>query len=292
MPLFNRPYMKDAPDGGGGFSLGLPRPTRAVTYLLIINAAVFLLQQILPGLSGLFGATVADFWQVWRYITFQFLHTGFMHLLLNMMGLYFFGMALEGLWGTRKFVAFYLTCGAVAGLAYVIIAYLFHQPRGVPLIGASGGVYGIILATAVLLPGMRIIFFIFPMPIRVAAIIIFGVMIFTVLGGINDARAGNTRAMGQAMSDVAHLGGAVTAAVWLWGGALLPALRLGGRRSSSRAGNWQRKIDSRNRHQAEIDKILQKIHDRGINSLSRGERKTLQDASRRQAEEDKKISRM
>jgi len=288
MGLHDRPYMQQ---GGGyhtprrGIALGLPKPTPAVKVLLIINICVFVVQRFADRrgeVTYLFGVTVAEFWQLWRYLTFQFLHGGFIHLFFNMLGLYFLGSALERSWGTRRFLRFYLTCGVVAGLAYVVIGGLGGV--GIPIIGASGGVFALLLVCAVMFPHFQIIVLLFPLPIRVVALIFFGGMVVKVLAAVSAGQ------VAVAMSDVAHLGGAGAAAVWLW---VLP--RLGGLRSATagkpRGGAWQRKTQKHREAEADIDRILQKIHDQGLQSLSKKERKTLRQATRQQQEEEQNIYR-
>lgn len=297
MGLHDRPYMRtERPPGGGrveGLTIGMPRPTRAVKYMLLINIAVFVAQAFLDksetGFLGLpvragpmsrwLGVTVGGFWQLWRYVTMQFLHGDFIHILFNMLGLYILGTPLEQHWGTRRFLRFYLSCGAVAGLAYVTIGALFQLNPELPIIGASGGVYGIVLACAVFFPQFRIIFLFFPVPIRFAALIIFGGMILLVLRSLG---AGHTEA---AMSDVAHLGGAVTAAVWVW---VLPRvgirMRLGP--NGTGRGRWERKLKRQRRQQEEIDRILDKIRRDGLASLSRHEKRILRQATEQQQAED------
>jgi len=156
----------------------------------------------------------------------------------------------------------------------------------VPIIGASGGVYGIVLACAVLFPHFRLIFFLFPVPIRMAALIIFGGMSLLILQSVSRGAYG-----GQFWSDVAHLGGAVAAAVWVW---IVPRFRgaLGQARARANRGAWQRKMDRRAAEEAEVNRILDKIRDHGINSLTRKEKKTLQDATRRQREEERELHRL
>jgi membrane associated rhomboid family serine protease len=275
-----------------GVTFGLPKPTQVVKYLLIINLAAFVLQLICRGLlqfnlSDFFGATLGGWWQLWRYVTFQFLHSpdSLWHLGLNMLGLYMLGTPLERQWGGRRFLKFYLICGATAGVAYIVMAALRNLSPGVPLIGASGGVYGIVLACAVLFPHFRLIFFLFPVPIRLAAVIIFGGMILIVLSSLSSGELG-----GQFWSDVAHLGGAVAAAVWIW---ILPRLRgtLDERRQKINQGAWERKMHRRREEQTEIDRILDKIRREGLDSLSRAERNRLQDATRRQKDEERDSNR-
>jgi membrane associated rhomboid family serine protease len=201
-----------------------------------------------------------------------------------MMGLYFLGTALERAWGTARFVKFYLICGITAGVAYVVISLLLLPPeqRSMPLIGASGGVYGVLLAAAVLFPHFRLIFFLFPVPIRLAAIIIFGIMIFTVLGGLASGSAGPSF-----WSDVAHLGGAVAAAVWIW---VLPKWRqaVAQAEQAAKDGAWEKKLRQKQKQRQEVDRILEKVKQQGLGSLSAAEKRALQKASEDQRREDQK----
>jgi len=299
MGLHDRPYMRDdaAPMGGGGLMRGMvggfPKPSKAVKWLLIINLGAFVLQLVLelgPGIhiSDWFGATAGGFWQLWRYVTFQFLHdtTSLWHIGLNMLGLYMFGTPLEQLWGSRRFLWFYLSCGVVAGLVYVIVGLILSNPRWMPLIGASGGVYGILLACAVLFPHFRIIFLFFPVPIRLGAVVIFGGMILYLLSSL---RAGVYS--GGFWSQVDHLGGAGMAALWIWVIPRFGGIAQGAVRRANR-GVWERKMRQRRDEQAEIDRVLDKIRTEGLASLTRKEKRTLRDATRRQQREDRDISRL
>jgi membrane associated rhomboid family serine protease len=301
MGLQDRPYWKDdaGVEPGGGFMrgmfAGLPRPSRAVKWLLIINAAAFVLQLALgkslqAPLNFWLGATAGGFWQVWRYLTFQFLHdtASFWHIALNMLGLYMFGTQLEKLWGLRRFLRFYLSCGAAAGLVYVMVGAIpqLGLKPGIPLIGASGGVFGILLACAVALPHMKVILVVFPVSIRVAAVIIFGGMILYLLGSLKPGEHS-----GSFWSSIAHLGGAGMAAMWLWVIPRFGSMAQGAIRRASR-GSWQRKMQRRRAEQADIDRILDKIRLEGLASLTRKEKHTLKEATHRQQKEDRDISRL
>ena len=206
--------------------------------------------------------------------------SGAWHLLLNMLGLYFLGTAVERHFGTRRFLWFYLSCGVVAGVAYVLIGLAGALPRWLPIIGASGGVYALVLAAAVYFPRFQIIFLFFPVPIRLAATVIFGIMILTVMQSLAADR------VAAAMSDVAHLGGAGAAAIWIW---VLPRMRAAGQQSVRRRnqGRWEAKMRRRADEQAEIDRILEKIKTQGLASLSGKEKRTLREATRRQREDDR-----
>lgn len=292
MGLGNRPYWREGEDQAGGLRMatGLPRPTTAVKWLLIANGAVYVLQLLFDqnlAFSAWGGMTVNGWWQPWRYVTCQFMHSPSdpWHIVMNMLGLYFLGTALEQLWGTRRFIRFYLTCGVIAALAYVVVGGLGDLNRDRPIIGASGAVFGLLMAAAILLPHFQIILLFFPVPIRLAAVIIFGIMVFGVI------RALSIGATGSAMSDVAHLGGAVAAAVWLLAGPRLKeSFTFYGR--SRRQGAWERKMAQRRADQEEIDRILAKIHDQGLNSLTSKEKRILQEASRRQQKEDHDLTRL
>ena len=270
------------PSGGGrGIMFGMPRPGAMVKRLLIINCVVFVVQMFSDRsgeVSMLFGASAAGWWQVWRYVTFQFLHADFWHVGLNMLGLYMLGTPLEQAWGGRRFLRFYLGCGAFSGVVYVIASVLWGQ-GWVPLIGASGGVFAILLAAAVLFPHFKLILFIFPTPIRFAAVLVFGMMTLTVLQGItSDAMSANV------WSAICHLGGALAAAAYLF---VLPKLKHLPDRQHDDApakgkGAWARKIAAERKFQAQLDEVLAKVHREGIGNLTNRDRKLLKEATERE----------
>ncbi len=116
-------------------------------WLLLANIVIFVLQIFLDQpprgsfrdwgwMSQWLGASPEHWWQIWRYITFQFLHDihSIWHILFNMLGLYFLGTPLESYLGTRKFLIFYLSCGALGGVAYVIAGTLVAQDVYVPIV--------------------------------------------------------------------------------------------------------------------------------------------------------------
>ena len=281
----DRPYAYRDPDSptpqrSGGVFGGMPRPGRIVARLLLINIVVFFLSIFLGDfLAKWFAVVPTHWWQVWRYLTFQFLHAGLIHILFNMIGLYFLGMLLESGWGSRRVLIFYLACGAVAGVAHVIMAFAMKLGYGTFLVGASGGVYAVVLACAVFYPQVRVIVFLFPMPIRFAAALFLGIALFSTLQEI----AGGGAMQGR-VSHVAHVGGAAAAAVWIF-----ISLRLGPRlRRSGPAGRgrWERKLKQQRRRQEEIDHILDKIRRDGLASLSRSEKRALRQATEEQQAEN------
>jgi len=269
-----------------------PKPW-AVKYLLWVNIIIFVFQYFLDrpttaapsgGLSAALGVTVDGWWQVWRYLTFQFLHVNFWHIALNMLGLFFLGRPVERAMGSKRFLSFYLSCGVLAGVAYVLMGTILGPdklPGYDPLIGASGGVYAVLLACAVRFPQMRLLFMlIFPISIRVAALIVFGGMILFVLSTLSGGQV--TR---KFWSHVAHLGGAVGAAIWIWG---LPKLMTSTASVGAKVqkGAWDRKMKKRVQAEKTVDEVLRKIHDKGINSLTEKEKKILAGATKQQRKDD------
>jgi membrane associated rhomboid family serine protease len=250
----------------GGMRFGMPRPSVAVKWLLIINIVVFVLQSLGGGrVEMLFaaGATPAShIWQVWRLITFQFLHGDPFHLLFNMLGLYFLGPVLERSWGTKKFLTFYLISGTVGGLLYVA-ADALNILGGGTLIGASGGVLALLVACAILYPQFQVILFVFPVPIRFAAILFTGMYLLNVISkGFN------------AGGDLCHLGGMATGLVWVMGKGWLGRLK---EKLSQRSSVHN--VETQQSLQYEVDRILAKVHNHGIHSLSDKEKQILQEAT-------------
>jgi len=186
----------------------LPRGLRA---LLIANVAVFLLQWLaeLTGFAAVFTPfelqpiAVVRLFFVWQLVTYMFLHGGIWHILFNMLALWMFGRELESTWGTQRFLQFYFFCGIGAGVCVVIANYLFGDPR-TATIGASGAIYGILLASAVLWPD-RIIYFNFLFPIKMKWFVI-------IIGGIAFLSSFDQR---SGVSNVAHLSGMLFAYLFL-----------------------------------------------------------------------------
>jgi len=184
MGLYDRDYTRD--NYGSQYRharqmrFGFPKPTPVVKYLLMINIGVFVVSLI----SGRLGAFIYQWFeldatsvphamQFWRLVSYQFLHDtrGITHILFNMLGLYFLGPTLERHWGDKKFLTFYLGCGVAGGLFFLLlVAVGFLRPA--TMVGASGSILGMLAACAILFPRFIIIFLFFPVPIRVAAVIL------------------------------------------------------------------------------------------------------------------------
>ena len=139
----------------------LPPVTQA---LLLANVAVFFLGQLLgPGLLSLFALWPIGtaFWP-WQIVTYAFLHGDFNHLFFNMLGLWMFGGELEHVWGQKRFLQFYFASVIAAALTQLLVNALLGTMA--PTIGASGGLFGLLLAFAMLFPNRTILlFFVIPM---------------------------------------------------------------------------------------------------------------------------------
>ncbi len=284
--MHDRPYWKEDGGGGGGGARvagGLPKPGRVIAALLMINIAVFVLAKLVGDrpLFDMFAVIPGLWWQPWRYITFQFLHGGGLHLFFNMLALYFLGMNLESVWGGKRFLTFYLTCGVVAGVCHVVLTLALGSYSLRPLVGASGGVYGVLVACAVMFPHIKLLIgFIFPMSIRLVVAIFLGIAVLNVVSDVAAAVRGD-HPIGGGVSDPAHLGGALAAGFWIW---VLPKMRRRAAMGRDRMGRgrWEKKrLQQRARHE-EVDHILDKIREGGIGSLSRSEKRKLQEETQRQ----------
>ncbi|MHC4461492.1 MAG: rhomboid family intramembrane serine protease [Planctomycetota bacterium] len=253
--------------------MAFPKITPVVKWLLIINVAVFFVQmlgadRLLVNLFAVYPRTIGMTLQIWRLVTYQFLHGPIYHILFNMIILYFLGSTLERHWGSKKFLVFYLGCGMVGGLVYPLLLGLKiispHPLQGVlPLVGASGAILGVLAACAILFPQIVVFFFFFPLPIRVVALILTLLAIFGIIRGEN--------AGGQA----AHLGGMAVGAIYVLSQSWRDKLKL-----KIRAGRWEKKMADRRNVQVELDRILQKVHQTGVHSLTSKEKKILKQATK------------
>jgi membrane associated rhomboid family serine protease len=215
------------------FQLMVPGPV--VKRLIIINVAIWVvLQLILEGLIlgtpyvtiyfGLIPKTVIENFFIWQFFTYMFLHaTNPMHVLFNMISLWFFGSELEMRWGSRLFLGFYIFSGVGAAFIYVFTLAMWGLFKGAeplaymqPVVGASGAVFGILLAYGVLF-GERMVYFFgaFPIQARYFVAIIGAIEVVSLIG--NGTSGG--------VANLAHLGGLVSGAAFLFGWTRLQQLK-------------------------------------------------------------------
>ncbi|MCE5245562.1 rhomboid family intramembrane serine protease [bacterium] len=209
------------PYGGGTVTLALPPFTPAVRRILYVLGGMFVLQLVLRfGAPDLY-ARAMDLLALdpqlrlrdaagqatppiaaWQLLTYALLHGGVVHLLLNGLGLWMFGGDVERVLGTRGFVRYFLVCVAGGGAAVVLLALLLTGAT-IPVIGASGGVIGLVVAFALLYPERRV--FIFPIPFPLPAwVMALAYALINVYGAVQDALMPGGAG---SVSYAAHLGG-------------------------------------------------------------------------------------
>jgi membrane associated rhomboid family serine protease len=244
-----------------------PQITPVVKWLLIINFAVFFVQilgaeKVLMRWFSLYPVSLVVAMQLWRLVTYQFLHGDIPHIFFNMLGLFFLGPTLERYWSSKRFLIFYLSCGVAGGLFYLLLVIVGFLPA-LPMVGASGAILGMLAACAILFPHFVVFIFLFPVPIRVAAITFTAIYLIVVI--TRDTNAGG---------DAAHLAGMATGAIYVLSQSWRAKLRL-----KIQSSRLQKKIAAERNLQAELDRILQKVHDSGIHSLTPKEKKILGQAT-------------
>jgi membrane associated rhomboid family serine protease len=200
MGMADREYRRGERDTGHS-----QRVTPVTKWLLIINAVVFLADVMSGNLLGYYGtfavrtAIFSGF--IWEFITFQFLHGSVGHILFNSIALYFFGPFMERWWGGRKFLAFYLISGIGGALLYSILGLMGIIELGGGIVGASAGIFGILIGTAVIAPNARISLLFPPIELsmRTFALAILGIAVFSIVVPI----------FGNEGGEAGHLGGAI-----------------------------------------------------------------------------------
>ena len=202
------------------------RVTPAVRMLITICVVTFVLQ-LLEQLAGqstftfTFGLTPQKVLRgyVWQLVTYIFLHGGFFHLVFNMLGLWMFGSQLEQFWGRREFTRFFFICGVGAA----VVTVLASPSSSIPTIGASGAIFGILLAFGLLFPNQIILLnFIIPIPAKYYVMIFGAMTLFASISGT-----------GGGVAHITHLGGMIIGLIYLKGRPLITNLQ-------SRYERWQR----------------------------------------------------
>lgn len=306
------------PSGFGGFSFFPP----VIKNLLIINGVIFLLQVLGERISASSGFTMSDIltkyfslipiggyavgtlgneiieWSFypWQLLTYQFMHGSFSHILFNMFSLWMFGIEIENYWGSKKFLYFYLLCGVAAGLCHMFISPLLGGIAA-PTIGASGAVYGILAAFALLFPN-RLIFIYFFIPIKAKYLVtILIVMEFMLIDSANSG-----------VAHLAHLGGALAGLIFIladkntqvefknlfsrsyyrtdkpfnpFGGVAERFKRGSNDVEDAKYYDINSKKEEKVITQEEIDAILDKISQSGYQNLTEKEKKILFEASKK-----------
>ena len=288
----------------GGFSFFPP----VIKMLLIINGAVFLLTEFVGRAFTIGGEPVGNYlmyyfalWPIgngflpWQVISYQFMHAGFWHLLFNMFfGLWMFGPELEHIWGPRRFLIFYLTCGVVAAVFQLILGPILEPGRTSVVVGASGSIFGVLVAFAMMFPDRYIyLWFLIPVKVKYFVMFIIAMGVFAI-GGTSQ------------VANLAHLGGAFAGFVYML--ALRRHSPVGG--AFQKVQHWAKEMTRTRPVEGENDaverrvfninegkktgpqseqeslekrmnEILDKVSQSGYQSLTEEEKKILFDASKR-----------
>lgn len=249
-----------------------------VLRIIFANAGIFLLQETLPGFWYTFALVPAQAWiRPWTLVTYMFLHGGFMHILFNMIVLYFFGPVLEARLGGKHFVRLYFASGLAGGL--LSIALTPFGQAGIPIIGASGAVFGVELAFAYFWPRQKIyIWGILPIEARWLVI---AMTVMALWGGLMGGSGG--------IAHFAHLGGFAGGFLYLkwlerrqqaplkeWRVRQAPAVPKAEKTAQTMA-RWSqiRRDDLHEVNRDELDRVLDKISASGLASLTASEREFL-----------------
>ena len=295
--------------------------------LLIVNFLAFAATWVLElrgidltQLLGLHFFLASDF-QIYQFFTYMFLHGGFTHIFFNMFALWMFGSVIERVWGPKKFIFYYIACGIGAGITQELVqyatytiesisAYQYVNAGGVQMttdayinlwttIGASGAVYGILLAFGMIFPNERLFIIPFPFPIKAKWLIVgyIAIELFSAMTGPGDG-----------VAHMAHLGGMLFGFLLIryWQKHPDSSQSFGRSRGQEFFENMKRRYDQRQqqsshmkaeqtdprresdeeynarkrKNQEEVDAILDKIRKSGYDSLTKEEKKKLFDQSR------------
>jgi len=245
----------------------------AIRALMVANVVGFLIASVVPDMHNLFGLVPQQVlfhrW-IWQPLTYLFLHGNLWHLIFNLFALWMFGMPVESQWGERDFLKYYFLCGLGAAMAHLALA----PHSTIPVIGASGAVYGLLVAFAMLYPD-AVVYLYFLIPIKAAHMaILFGLIEF--FAGASGSTPGVAR--------FAHLGGMLTGYLYIrwWWVAKIQLKALWRRAASSgpeedpaprviprRAPKAKNAPDA---DMVQVDRILDKILSDGLESLTDDER--------------------
>ncbi|MEJ5307247.1 MAG: rhomboid family intramembrane serine protease [candidate division WOR-3 bacterium] len=240
---------------------------RIVPTLIFINLLVFIAQQIFPDFFIYYFSLIPIFvtkkFFFWQFFTHMFLHGNFFHLFFNMFALFIFGVNLESIWGSKKFISYYIVSGLGGGLLH----YIINPSSPIPSIGASGAIYGILLAYGLTFPE-SILYINFFIPVKAKyAVIIFGVM--ELLFGLSGTSSG--------IAHFAHLGGLLTGLVYLKLERFILS-NMSGLKRNRIYKNFEEMENDRRRER--LNELLDKISESGYNSLTEREKFELDDLSR------------
>jgi len=240
----------------------------AVGRIIVATVAVFFLQNLVPAINAWLALTprlAVGQLDVWQVVTYMFLHGGCWHLFFNLIVLYFMGNMVESVWGARRFVVYYLACGVGGGILHILLQY------DASVIGASGAIFGLYLAAAMLFPD-NYVYVYFLVPVKVKYFVI-GLAVLQLANGI---------AGPAGVAYFAHMGG-MLAGLWFFRREIARRVRF----NTGPRRQWKSYVAGRRRQGDEgrtdnIDSILDKISAKGYERLTPTEKRILDNYSRQQ----------
>jgi len=212
--------MRRPPSRDFAYAFGPGRLSSAIKTLIIINVAMFIVSLPFSEIVDYFGlipADVLEHGRIWQIVSYMFLHGTLGHIFFNMLALWMFGTELEQMWGTPYFVRYYFATGIAAALTTIVCSLLpfaaMSRLFDSPTIGASGAIYGLLLAYGVTFPDRPIyVYLIFPIPAKYFVMIMGGIALLSSVGDT-----------GSGIAHITHLGGLAAGYVLLRGRRLRPA---------------------------------------------------------------------
>ncbi len=243
-----------------------PLIKKTVNLLILVNLVCFVFFNLFTfirwfSVFGLVPRFLFGKLQIWRLFTYMFVHAGFWHFLVNMLMLWFFGSSLEALWGKKKFLVFYFFTGVGAGLC----SALLQVNSLVPVVGASGAIFGILVAFTIIYPDTEVLlFFIFPVKMRYAVLLFIGM---NLMGAFSSP--------GGEIAYIAHLGGGLFGYIYMKSRTIQSFLDpdfLRHRIEEKKESYKQKKKEDINQ---KVDRILDKISKEGAGSLTQQEKEIL-----------------
>ncbi len=255
--------------------------TEAIRVLISINVLLFLFRYISIDrfdLAQIFGLSSSDIWpMIWQPLTYMFIHGDFFHLFMNMFVLWMFGSEMESIWGSRGFLKYYFITGIGSGTIWLLLN--IGNPFSV-LIGASGAIYGVLLAYGLMFPNRKVlIYFLFPIKVKYFVLLL-GAIAF--ISSIGDT--------GSNISHLTHLSGMLIGFIYLKSPANMSRVillfnsilyEIKSRREEKKQAKQY--VAKRN-----IDRLLDKINDVGYDGLDEREKKDLYNHSRHLGENQNK----
>ncbi|MDP6568696.1 MAG: rhomboid family intramembrane serine protease [Candidatus Marinimicrobia bacterium] len=256
--------------------------TDAIKLIISINFLIFILQYfsgIEDKLFPIFGIVPSKTFgelMLWQPFTYLFFHGGIWHVLINMFVLWMFGSELEKYWGKREFLRFFFVTGVGSGLVTV----LFSLSSSTPVVGASGAIYGVLLAYGLMFPN-RLVYLYFLIPIKVKyLVILIGTIAF--FSSLNPGYSN--------ISHLTHLSGMIIGFVYFRSNLNWNTINhfVIHRKNEIKRHYKDKKNEKREALKLKVDAVLDKINEKGYDSLSKSEREFLFTASKKLSQEEDK----